>query len=194
MDMRAFGSAGVLLFLLLACASGGPTESTIAPGADLAAYASFSWLPANEGAAGATGQPLSIADANLYGAIRKQLVEKGYREVEHDPDFRIRFETAAHLKEKASPPVHIGVGVGSWGGNVGGGVSTSVPVGSGRVTTTALTQITIRAVDPKSNREVWVGSTTREIQEGTDVSVLEKAVADVMDGFPERRRAVPSVP
>jgi hypothetical protein len=190
MNVRTFGSAGVLLFFLLGCASGASqTESVTAPDADIAAYASFGWLPAGDGAEGASERPLSIAEANLYSAIRKQLVEKGYREVEVNPDFRIGFETAAHMKEEASePPFRIGVGMGSWGGNVGGGVSTSVPVGSEKVTTTAETRITIRAVDVKSNREVWLGSTTQDVQEGGDASVLEKAVAGLLDEFPARRR------
>ena len=78
MSMRTFGSAGGLLFLLLGCATASQTESATAPGADIPAYASFGWLPARDRAADAT-EPLSIAEANLYGAIRKQLVEKGYR-------------------------------------------------------------------------------------------------------------------
>lgn len=63
-----------------------------------------------------------------------------------------------------------------------------MPVGSERVTTTGETRITIRAVDQKSNREVWVGSTTRDIQEGLHASVVEKAVAGLMDGIPSGRR------
>ena len=189
MNVSTFGSAGVLLFLLLGCASGASqTESVTAPDADIAGYASFGWLPAGDSAEGASERPLSIADANLYGAIRKQLVEKGYREVETNPDFRVGVETAPHTEEKSSRPFSIGVGMGSWGGNVGGGVSTSVPVGSERVTTTAETRITIRAVDVKSNREVWLGSTTRDVQEGLDAGVVEKAVAGLLEEFPSRRR------
>ena len=190
MSLRILGAAGLLLLTSLACASGraSQTESATAPGADIAAYASFAWLPPGDVGEGGAERPLSIADANLYSAIRKQLVEKGYREVELDPDFRIGFETAAQIKEKASPPVEIGVGMGSWSGSFGSSVSTSLPVGSGRVTTTAETRITIRAVDPKSHREVWVGSTTRDIQQGLDANVVEKAVAGLMDGFPSRRR------
>jgi hypothetical protein len=187
-NLRIFGSAGVLLFVLLGCASGGwKSESTTAADADVAAYTSFAWLPASAGAGGADEAPVSIADANLRSAIRTQLVEKGYREVEANPDFRIGFETATRLKEKVSPPVRVGVGVGTWGGHVGGGVDASVPVGSGDVKTTGETQITIRAVDPKTNREVWLGTTTGEVEEGLDASVVEKAVADVLDGFPARR-------
>ena len=191
MNLRIVGSACGLLVGLVACASGGwKSESATAPDADLGAYASFGWLPPEAGAAGAEGAspaPLSIADANLRRAIRTELAEKGYREVEHDPDFRIGFETATRLKEKVRPPVRVGVGVGTWGGNVGGGVDASVPVGSGDVKTTGETQITIRAVDPRSNREVWVGTTTGEVREGLDASVVEKAVADVLEGFPDRR-------
>ena len=189
MSMRTFVCACVLLFLSLGCAGGASqTESATAPGADIPAYASFGWLPPSDRAEGAAEPPLSIAEANLYAAIRKQLVERGYREVEANPDFRIGFETAAHMKEKASRPFNVGIGMGSWGGNVGGGVSTSVPVGSERVTTTSETRITVRAVDVKSNREVWLGSTTRDVQEGLDAGVVEDAVADLMDEFPERRR------
>jgi hypothetical protein len=189
MSRRRFGSAGVLLFFLLGCASGGAhVESATAPGADIPAYASFGWLPASESAEGAAERPLSIGETNLYAAIRKQLIERGYREVEASPDFRIGFETAPHTQEKTSRPFNVGIGVGSWGGNVGGGVSTSVPVGSERVTTTAETRITIRAVDVKSNREVWLGSATRDVREGLDAGVVEKAVAEVMEEFPERRR------
>ena len=189
MNMPMSGFAGVLLFVLLGCASGGAyqTESATAPGADIAAYASFGWLASDAGD-GATEPPLSIPDANLHNAIRAQLLEKGYREVEENPDFRVGFETTAHMKEKASNPVRIGVGMGSWGGNVGGGVSTSVPVGSEGVTTTPETRLTIRAVDQKSNREVWVGTTTGDMQQGLDAAVVEKAVAGTLEGFPARRR------
>lgn len=175
--------------MLPGCA-GGPwqTESATAPGADIAAYSSFGWLSASDRSGDASEPPLSIPDANLRNAIRAQLVEKGYREVESDPDFRVGFETTTHVKEKASSPVRIGVGVGSWGGNVGGGVSTSVPVGSEGVTSTQEARLTIRAVEPEGNREVWVGTTTGELQPAVDSSEVERAVAATLEGFPARRR------
>jgi hypothetical protein len=181
--------AAVLLLGVLGCASGGAyqTESTAAPGTDIAAYTSFGWL-ASDSPGDATEPPLSIPDASLHDAIRAQLVEKGYREVEANPDFRVGFETTTHTEEKASDPVRIGVGMGSWGGNVGGGVGTSVPVGSGRVTTTRETRLTIRAVDPKANREVWAGTTTGNIPQGPDAATIEKAVAATLEEFPAKRR------
>jgi hypothetical protein len=184
------GSAGVLLFVAVGCASGGrwQTESATAPGADIAAYASFGWLPDRNGRGDASEAPLSIRDANLRKAIRAQLVGKGYREVEANPDLRIGFETEARAKEQTTPPMRIGVGIGSWGGHVGTSVDASVPVGPERVTTVAEARLTIRAVDPKGNREVWIGSATGEVREGLDEGAVEKAVAAALDGFPARHR------
>jgi hypothetical protein len=188
-NLRIFALAGVLLLVVQGCASARrwQSESATAPGADIAAYASFGWLSAADGP-GESEAPLSIADANLRNAIRSQLVEKGYREVEQNPDLRIGFETATRAKEKTAQPIRIGVGMGSWSGNVGGSVDASVPVGSEGVTTIAEIRITIRALDPSGNREVWVGSATGEVQQGLDAAVVEKAVDAVLEDFPARRR------
>ena len=189
MKLPSWGSAVALLFALLGCATGAPSQqkSVTAPGADIGAFATFDWqLPS--ASPGAAHPPLSIADANIQSAIRKQLVKKGYRETEYQPDFRVGFETAAYIAEKTSNPVRIGVGVGSWGGNVGGGVSTSVPVGPEGVVSAQETRLTIRAVDPKSNREVWVGSATGDGNLGLDAGAVEKTVAATLADFPAKRK------
>jgi hypothetical protein len=180
----------LLLGLALGCASGARwrAESTTAPGADLAAYASFGWLAAGDGQAGAGAAPLSIAEANVRKAVRSQLVAKGYREVEVSPDLRIGLEIATQARERTREPVRVGVDVGSWGGNVGGSVGASVPVGSEGVTTVAETRITIRAVDPGDARELWIGSATGELREGLDASAVDQAVAAALADFPARRR------
>jgi len=185
----ARGSVLVLLLALLGCASGAPSkrESVTAPGADLAAYSTFGFQPAGEGPAGSQ-PPLSIPDANVQNAIREQLVEKGYREVAKQPDLLFSFETSAYVAEKISNPVRIGVGVGSWGSNVGGGVSTSMPVGKEGVTTATETRLSIRAVDQKSNREVWVGTASGGIGQGLDADTVAKAVDRTMADFPSRRK------
>jgi hypothetical protein len=173
--------AAALLILLLACASGGPSkpETTTAPGADIPAYRSFGFE-----AAGA--EPLSIRDANLRNAIRARLLEKGYSEDSKAPDLRIHHELATSFKEKTSDPPRIGIGMGSWGGPVGVGVDTSVPVGSEKVDTVPETRLTIHAVDSKSNTEVWAGSTASEAQ-GLDAKAIEAAVNRVLKEFPARR-------
>jgi hypothetical protein len=170
----------------LGCASGGmsKTESATAPDADLPGCATFGWLPS--GAAEAS--PAPIAEANLRNAIRARLVAKGYREVEAEPDFQVGFERAVSTRERASSPPRIGIGVGSWGGHVGTGVGASVPVGSGEVTTTQETRLTIRAVEPGTRRELWIGSASGDIGGGLDAAVVGDAVAGILEEFPERRR------
>jgi hypothetical protein len=178
----------VLLGVLLGCAGGATqTRSATAPGADVAGYTTFGWQPASDPEQGA----LSILDANLQEAIRARLIEKGYREVESNPELRISFERTTVVVEKASKPspVRIGVGVGSWGGPVGVGAGTSVPVGgSGGAVTEQETTLTIRAVDPRTNREVWNGSSTGEIVEDLEKGAIEKIVAGTMAEFPNKRK------
>ncbi len=183
------GAALVLSCALLGCASGGPsnTSSATAPGTDIAAYSTFGWQAASDPSKG----PLSILDANIQQAIRAELIEKGYREVANDPELRISFERTTSVVEKASKPspVRIGVGVGSWGGPVGVGAGTSVPVGrSGGAETEQETKLTIRAVDPKTNQEVWVGSSTGEITEDLEAGAINKVVDGTLAEFPNKRK------
>ena len=181
--------AAVLPFALLGCATGTSSkpEWVTAAGVDLAAYASFGLQSSSEDATGAD-QPQSILDATIRNAIRTQLIEKGYREVEASPDLLIGYAAAPYLREKSSNPFRINVGVGSWGGNVGSSVDTSIPVGREGVVTTSESRLTIRAVDPRGKREVWVGTTAGDFEQGLDTGLVEKAVAGVLDGFPARRR------
>jgi hypothetical protein len=183
------GSALLLLLsVLLGCAGSGSlkSESTTAPGADVSSYATFSLQAFGESAGGE--QPQSIADANIQNSIRRQLIEKGYREVAEHPDLLVGYQATGYTAEKVTSPVRFGVGLGSFGGPVGVGVDTSVPVGGGKVETTQETRLTIRAVDPKGNKEVWVGTTTGNISQGRDANLVEKAVAGALAKIPDRRK------
>jgi hypothetical protein len=55
------------------------------------------------------------------------------------------------------------------------------------VTTTQETRLTIRAVDPKRNQEIWVGTTTGNLSQGLDANLVEKAVAGALAKVPDRR-------
>jgi hypothetical protein len=177
------GSAVLLLCALLGCASGGGTksESTSAPGADVAVLQTFAVQAPGE-------SPLSIADARIRDAIRAELGEKGYREVAQAPDLLVSFEaTQAIAERQKESPFRVGVGMGSYGGPVGVGVGTSMPVGKGSVETTAETRLRIRAVDPKQNREVWLGEATREMDASFDSSKVEQLVDAALSDFPRHR-------
>ena len=55
------------------------------------------------------------------------------------------------------------------------------------MTTTATeTRLSIRAVDQKSNREVWVGTASGGFGQGLDADTVAKAVGRTMADFPSR--------
>jgi hypothetical protein len=171
-----------MLLTLLGCASSAPSkpDSMTAPGADIAGYKTFGWASA------AAQAPTTILDSNVHDAVRAQLLAKGYVETDTAPDFRVGFDVSAYDVKQKSSPVRIGIGVGSWGGNVGAGVGTSVPVGGGN-SATSENRLTIRAVDSTSNKEVWIGTTTGDIKQGLDERAVKRAVAGTMQTFPPRR-------
>jgi hypothetical protein len=171
-----------LVLSLLGCTSSAPkTDSMTAPGSDIPGYRTFGW-------ASATAQaPMTILDTNIHDAIRAQLLAKGYVEADEAPDFRVAFDVSSYETTKKSSPMRIGVGVGTWGGNVGGSVGTSVPVGGGGGEPATQNRLTIRAVDAKSTKEVWVGTTTSDIKQGLDRNAVDQAVAATMKKFPRRR-------
>ena len=177
------GSAALLLCALLGCASGGgtKTDSTSAPDANVAALQTFAVQTPGE-------TPLSIADAKIRDAIRAELAEKGYREVAQGPDLLVSFEATEAIAEvQKESPFRVGVGMGSFGGPVGVGVGTSMPVGKGSVESVAKTRLAIRAVDPKQNREVWLGEATRELDASFDSSKVEQLVDAALSDFPKHR-------
>jgi Domain of unknown function (DUF4136) len=174
--------AFALLLSLLGCTNTSPSkpDTMTAPGADIAGYQSFGWTSASGQA------PTTILDTNIHDAIRTQLLQKGYVESDSAPDFRVAYEITAYDVEKKSSPMRIGVGVGSWGGNVGGGVGTSVPVGGGNSPATQ-NRLTIRAIDAATNKEVWIGTTTADIKQGLDQKAVRQTVAGTLQSFPQRR-------
>jgi len=190
MAARTAGTAVAVLVLVGAtvagCASSRwQTQAGAAPGSDLAGYATFGW----QHAAGTSADvPLSIAEANLRSAMRKQLVARGYRETDVDPDLRIAFAADTRLVERTAPSPRVGIGVGSWGGRVGTSVGTSVPVGEDRVSSRAAAQVTIRAVDPKTHVEVWLGTGSGELDPGLDPRAVDELVSQLMKDFPASRR------
>jgi hypothetical protein len=171
-----------LALLLAACATpGGPRiESDRAPDADFATYETFSW--ASPAAPGGTPPPLSILDTNVRAAIRDELVARGYVESDVAPDFLVAYESARQDKVKSNP-FRIGIGVGSWGDNVGG----SVGVGTDSVESYEEGRLVIRAIESASNREVWVGSAADRMDtSGSDSKDVVRIVRLTLRDFPAR--------
>ncbi|MBX3694460.1 MAG: DUF4136 domain-containing protein [Steroidobacteraceae bacterium] len=152
------------------------------PQADFSTYRTFGWYrpPGDDGAA----KPHSIVDGYVRTAIGNELTGKGYVEVAAGatPDLSVAYETASDEKLKSNP-FRVGVGVGSFGRNVGG----SVGVGSPGVRNVREGSLVVHAIDHARDIEIWRGSIARELgRGGVDAVTVQAAVSELMRDFPAR--------
>jgi hypothetical protein len=174
------GLAVLLALLLAGCASAPPQPVSMRdPAADFAAYATWGFKPA-PGVDGAD-QPLLLLDQNIRRAVAAQMQRRGYTQSDA-PDLLLSYETASADKIENNP-VRIGIGVGSWGGHVGG----SVGVGSPSVRNYTEGTLVIHAIDARRNAEVWQGSIAGRLGKGsTEAAAIDTAVQAAMRDFPAR--------
>jgi len=170
---------------LAGCASQAPQPTAMRdPQANFSAYRTFAFDEKARIDASGQQQPLTILDQNIRAAIATQLKAKGYAEAAAGttPDLLVSYEKAKSDTIKNNP-FRIGIGVGSWGGNSGGAVSTSTPSAK-KVTEGTLV---IHAIDPAREAAVWEGRVTRELgKEGPDPALVQAAVAEVFEEFPAK--------
>lgn len=172
----------VLVPVLAACAglNRPKPEWSTAPDADLASASTFGW------SSGSGGSPQTVLLSHARNALTRELQRRGYRESAEAPDFLVSYELVEHERGQRSSPVRIGIGVGTWGRRVGGSVGTSVPIGSAE--TGESYRLVIRALEPDRSRELWIGATT-SFEVPADAPEIDRAVAGVMRGFPDRTSA-----
>lgn len=180
----------VLAAALAGCATTSAPErrSMKDPGTDFAAYRTFAWRHAL--AEGGDDAPLRMLDVNIRSAVTAELVKRGYAEDAAAPQFLVTWETSVKEKVKSSP-VRFGIGMGSWGGNVGGSVSMGTP----SVKNYQEGELVVRAIDAAKNTEVWYGTVSGEVDRSKlDAEAVARAVAVAMQDFPARPGATPAVP
>ena len=179
-------AAGVATLVLLgSCTATPPPEpdSMRDPRANFAAYHTFGWA-AQASAPDASDEPLKLLDGNLRDSIATEMKRRGYMPAPAGttPDLRMTYETASADK-LANNPVRVGIGIGSWGGNVGG----SVGVGSPGARSYREGTLVIHAIDARRNAEVWQGRISGRLgQDGAETAAVETAVQAAMQDFPSR--------
>ena len=179
---RSAPGAWVLAAAMLAgCAATPPRpESLRDPTVDFASYRTYGWAPA-PGVDGAD-RPLMLLDRNIRAAIAEEMRRKGYTEAADAPDLRMAYETASQEKIE-NQPVRVGIGVGSWGGSVGG----SINVGSPSLRSYQEGTLVIHAIDAARNAEVWQGRIATRISKGSlEPAAVTTAVRAAMQDFPAR--------
>jgi hypothetical protein len=178
----AIALAALVAALAAGCASSPPKpQSMLDPAANFGNYRTFAL---QEGGGGASGQPVSIVDGYIRGAIANEMKRKGYAEAAagEKADLRVEYEAAKAEKLKNNP-FRIGVGVGGYGSNVGG----SVGVGSPSVKNVTEGSLVIHVVDTARNAESWRSGVTREIGKGNiRREAVDAAVAEAFEDFPPR--------
>ena len=172
-----------LVVLAAGCASQAPKPTSMRdPQADFSSYKTFALKASTP--ARASGQSVSIVEGTIRAAIASELERKGYVEAAEgtEPDLRIEYEAASEEKLRNNP-FRVGVGVGSYGGNVGGGVG----VGSPSVRNVTEGTLVVHAIDPVRKAEVWQGRASRELGKGNiEQAVVQAGVAELLRDFPAR--------
>ena len=174
----------IAITLLVGCATQPPQPQSMRdPAANFTAYRTFGWAPVP--APAGTDAPLALLDKNIREAITAEMKRKGYTESPDNPDLKVAYETAKADKIENNP-VRVGVGVGGWGGNVGGSVGVSSP----SVRNFTEGTLVIHAIDAAKNAEVWQGSVSGKLTKGSaDASAVRYAVSTAMRDFPSRMPA-----
>ena len=192
---RAYASGGGRRHLALALAFGvlvtggcatssapSQPETMRDPQANFSSYRTYGFDP--DKSIDGTDQPLALLDSSIRSAIGGELRKRGYAEAAAGapPDLRIAYETASADKLENNP-IRVGVGVGSWGGSVGGSVS----VGSPSVRNYREGTLVVHAIDTARNAEVWQGRVSKKITKGSlEPAAIAAAVAAAMRDFPAR--------
>lgn len=100
------------------------------------------------------------------------------------PDFLVRYY-ARPVKKLVDDRPQMGVGVGSYGGNFGTGVSLSFPLGGDRFDQQA--EIVVDFLDPTSKKLLWRGTRTVDLsssQPELNSQQVGRAVAEILRQFP----------
>lgn len=173
--------------LLAGCATAPQHESQTAPNVDLARYQTFKV----EGPSGVSAdQPLRLLDVNIRKAITDEMTRRGYVETADKPQLLVTYDNSTSDKVKSNP-FRIGIGLGSFGGHIGGGVN----VGSPSVQNYKEGKLVIHVLDAAENRELWFGSLSGKVDRSSlDAAAVARVVAQAMEGFPARAGSPAAAP
>lgn len=178
---RAVTLCGAVL-TLAACQSTKVTTD-FDPAADFSNYRQYSWLDERSGVSQEFNPLLA---KRVKDAVASALDAKGFSATSANPDFKVRYfvNSSAQVRE---PNARGSVGLGSFGRNVGMGVSLGFPLGGTTVTQQA--QIVIDFIDPQSDALAWRGSRDIALRGEEPEAITEQvraAVNEIIAQFPPK--------
>jgi len=108
--------------------------------------ASIAWLESSD-------RPASIPEQRIRTEVLATLEAMGYVIDEEAPDCLVH--GLVFTGARPGSPVSVGLGAGRWGGNFGGSVGVSMPMGGG---TRTVSNLAIDVINVERNAEVWRGT------------------------------------
>lgn len=130
-------------------------------------------------AGGPADAPLSLEFRTFAAVVAQDLARNGFRPVESGPSayvavLDVRQTTQAGIPQPS--PFRIGIGGGTFGGNVGVGGSVNVPVGAPRNTDVRVNVLAVRIRRESDDTAIWEGRAVQQIQASAQGSSLPAAV------------------
>lgn len=123
--------------------------------------------------------PASLLEQRLRAEVLEGLRARGYTIDQAQPDCLVH--GAVFTGVRPGSPVSVGIGAGSWGGNVGGSVGVSLPLGGSRTTG----NLAIDIIDVAANAEIWRGTLENAFPTPEpDAMQLSGAVTQVLAAAP----------
>lgn len=149
---------------------------------DFTRYQQYSWLDERSGA---SDQFDPLLAKRVRDAISSELQARGFSENAAGADFLVRFFVASSAAV-SEPKMRGGVGMGSFGGSVGMGVSLGFPLGGTRVKQEA--EVLIDFLDPQSRELTWRGREPVTLNDDPEETTkrIRAAVARIVAQFPPK--------
>jgi len=175
--MRNFSLSAGMVLVVLALATGGcaaPPRLHVDTADEPLTCTSFGWVEKGEWA--------SITEQRLRAEVMEVLAAKGYATDGEGPDCQV--SGVIFTGARPGSPVSIGLGAGRWGGNTGGSVGVSMPMGGG---TRTVGNLAIDVIDIARAAEVWRGTLENAFPTAEPTpEQIRGAVAQVLAEFPRR--------
>lgn len=172
--------AALTLTLVLAACGSRPTIDYDS-GVDFNSYQRYQWLDERSGTSDEFDPLLA---KRVRNSIEAELQQRRFTEAAGNADFLVRYYVSS-TAEVSEPRSRGSIGLGSFGGSVGMGVSLGIPLGGNRVTQKV--QILIDFLDPATQALTWRGSEIVTLSGDDPAKVTEQvrgAVKAILGQFP----------
>lgn len=180
---RLIAVVGITGLLLTAGCQSQDVVTDYDTGADFSTLQRFGWLPEQPDNIDKQFQPL------LAGRVKTALEQSlpaqfNPSDAGHPPDFLVRYFVRP-VKKLVDDRPQAGIGIGSFGGNVGGGISLNFPLGGNKFDQKA--EIIIDFLAPSDKRLLWRGSQEVALSSSepeANTQQVQKAVSEILRKFP----------